>query len=123
MNDLKEKPDDPLQSWRTMRDAGIDAWSKAMVNAVNTDEYAKTAGTMLDAYLTASMPFRQMMEKIMERALEQVNMPTRADLINLAGRFTNMEMRLDDMDAKLDELMKTRTRSPRTTKAKKNTKR
>jgi hypothetical protein len=41
----------------------------------------------------------------MLRALEQLSMPSRADLISLAERFTNLEMRLDDMDAKLDELL------------------
>lgn len=119
----KEEPAaDPLQTWRTLRDAGMDAWAKAMVSAVNTEEYAKTTGTMLDTYLTASIPFRQMLEKVMEQALQQVNMPTRADLIDLAGRLTNIEMRLDDLDAKLDELATLQARPSPTEKATKSTK-
>lgn len=98
------KPFDPFEAWRGMRDAGMDAWAKAMVEAVNTDAYAKASGAMLDAYLTGSAPFREMLEKTMIRALEQLSMPTRADFVSLADRLTNIEMRLDDMDAKLDLL-------------------
>ena len=38
----------------------------------------------------------------MLRVLEQLSMPSRPDFIALAERITNIEMRLDDMDAKLD---------------------
>jgi putative protein kinase ArgK-like GTPase of G3E family len=33
-------------------------------------------------------------------------MPSRPDFIALAQRITNIEMRLDDMDAKLDQILK-----------------
>ena len=36
-------------------------------------------------------------------------MPTRTDLLTLAERVTNIEMRLDDMDAKLDQILKQTT--------------
>ncbi len=93
---------DPFDAWRGMRDASLDAWSKTMIEAVNTEAYAKSSGAMLDAWLTASIPFREMLEKTMVQALQQLSMPTRADIISLAERLTNIEMKLDDMDARLD---------------------
>ena len=72
----------------------------------NFDEYAKATGAVLDSYLTASSPFREMLEKSMLRVLEQLSMPSRPDFIALAQRITNIEMRLDDMDAKLDQILK-----------------
>ena len=42
----------------------------------------------------------------MLRVLEQLSMPSRPDFIALAQRITNIEMRLDDMDAKLDQILK-----------------
>lgn len=96
---------DPFEAWRGMRNASMDAWAKAMIQAVNSEEYAKASGAMLDAYLTASIPFREMLEKTMGQALQQVNMPTRADFISLAERLTQIEMRLDDLDAKVDEIV------------------
>lgn len=94
---------DPLEAWRNLRDESLDAWSKMMIQAVNTEEYAKGSGAMLDAYLTASIPFNEMLKKAMTQALQQANMPSRSDVINLAERLTQVEMRLDDLDAKLDE--------------------
>jgi hypothetical protein len=98
------KPFDPMDAFRDMRDTYLDAWAKSMVDAVNTDAYAKATGTMLDTYLSASSPFRETVEKAMLRALEQLSMPSRADFVGLADRVTNIEMRLDDMDAKLDRI-------------------
>jgi hypothetical protein len=91
--------DDP---WREMRDNVLDAWAKTMVESVNSEAYAKVTGTMLDAYLSASYPFREALEKTMLQALQQLSMPSRADFVSLAERLTNLELRLDDMDAKLD---------------------
>src|SRR5664279_5957937 len=99
----EDKSFDPFEAWRGMRNVGLEAWAKAMTEAVNSEEYAKTSGAMLDAYLTASIPLREMLEKAMTQALQQMNMPTRADFISLAERLTQVEMRLDDMDAKLDD--------------------
>ena len=84
----------------------MDAWAKAMVHAVNTDAYAKATGAILDAYLTASGPFREALEKTMTQALQQFSMPTREDFISLAERMTNIELRLDDLDAKLDSIVR-----------------
>ena len=98
------KPPDPMDAFRDMRDSYLDAWAKAMVETVNTDAYARTSGTILETYLSASSPFREAVEKAMLRVLEQLSMPSRADFVSLADRVTNIEMRLDDMDAKLDRI-------------------
>jgi len=98
------KMPDPFEQWRGMRDTYLDALAKAMVEGVNSDGYAKATGAMLDAYLTASIPFRDALEKAMVRALEQLSMPSRADFVGLADRLTNIEMRLDDLDAKSDRI-------------------
>ena len=95
------KPFDPLDPWRGVRDTYMDAWSKNMVEMVNTEAYAQATGAMLDTYLTVSTPFREALEKAMVKTLEQLSMPTRADVVSLAERMTNIEMRLDDLDAKL----------------------
>jgi polyhydroxyalkanoic acid synthase PhaR subunit len=108
-----DKPFDPLEAWRNMRDATLDAWSKAMIETVNTEAYASATGAMLDASLAASAPFREALEKSMVQTLQMLNLPTRADFESLAERMTNLEMRLDDIDAKLDGLI-----GPSRTKAK-----
>ncbi len=96
-----EKVIDPLEPWREVRDAYMNAWSKTMIEAVNSEAYAETTGTMLDTYLTATAPFKEAVEKAMTETLQHLSMPTRQDIVSIAERLTNLEMRLDDMDASL----------------------
>jgi hypothetical protein len=96
-------PFDPTGMFKSMRDTGMDAWSKIMIQVVSSDAYAQASSAMLDAWLTNSAPFRKAVETTMSQALTQLNMPTRADVTGIAERLTNIEMRLDDLAAKLDE--------------------
>src|ERR1700757_894202 len=79
--------------------------SKVMINAVNSEEYAQATGAMLNSTLMASAPFREALDKATAAALQQASMPSRQEVAALAGRFTNIEMRLDDMEAKLDRII------------------
>ncbi len=108
MTEAKEennKPFDAFESLRGMRDRYLDAMSKTMIEAVNTEGYAQATGAMLDYCLTASAPFRDTLEKSAVHALQQLSLPSRQEVAALAERFTNVEMRLDDLDAKLDRLL------------------
>lgn len=95
---------DPMEPWRAARDLYMDAWGKTMVDMVNSEAYAQATGAMLDSYMTVSAPFREAVEKAMLKTLEQMAMPSRADILSIAERMTNIEMRLDDLDAKLDDI-------------------
>ena len=99
------KPFDAFESIRGMRDAYLDAMSKTMIEAVNTEGYAQATGAMLNYCLTASAPLRDAQEKSMGLALQQLSLPSRQEVAALAERFTNVEMRLDDLDAKVDRLL------------------
>jgi hypothetical protein len=94
---------DPTGVFKSMRTSGMDAWSKMMIQLVNTEAYAQAIGTMLDAWLSSSVPFRKAIESAATRVLTDLNLPTRADVIRLAERLTNIEMRLDDLEAKLEQ--------------------
>jgi hypothetical protein len=87
-----------------MRDAYLDSMAKAMVEAVNTESYAAATGAMLNNSLAITAPYREAMEKSMLQMLQQLSLPSRQDIVALAERFANLEMRLDDMDAKLDRI-------------------
>ena len=108
---------DPTDAFREMRDGYMDAWAKTMVDAVNSEAYAKVSGMMLNTYLSNASPFREAVEKVMLQALQQFSMPSRADFVSLAERTVNIEMRLDDMDAKLDRIEKLLSGPPPRTRA------
>ena len=96
-------PFDPTGLFKGLRDANLDAWSKMMIQLVNTEAYAQATAVMLDAWLSGSGPFRKAVQASMAQALTSVNMPTRDDVTRLAERLTNIEVRLDNLEAKLDE--------------------
>jgi len=100
------KPFDPVESLREMRDNYLDSWAKVMIDVVNTDAYARASGTMLETCLSMSAPFRTAVEKAMLQTLQQLSMPSRNDFVSLAQRVTNVELKLDDLDAKLDRIEK-----------------
>jgi hypothetical protein len=107
MSDAQEKTPpapDPFEPFRAMRDAYLDAMAKTMVETVNTEAYAQATGTMLEGYLSAMAPFREALDKSMLRALQQLELPSRQDVAVLAERFTNVEMRLDDIEAELESI-------------------
>ncbi len=99
-------PFDPAGMLKDVRDMSMDSWSKMMVQLVNTDAYAEASGAMLDAWLSSSGPFRKVMEATVTKSLTNLNLPSRDEVTRLAERLTNIEMRLDDLDAKLGEFIR-----------------
>ena len=104
-NGQDAKPVDPFEALRGLRDSYLDSMSKVMINAVNSEEYAQASGTWLSGYLTLTAPAREALDKAMLQALEQFSLPSRQQVAVLAERLTNIEMRCDDMDAKLDQIL------------------
>jgi len=119
MSDKAEpfNPFDPTGMMKSMRDANMDSWSKMMIQFVNTEAYAKATGAFLDAWLTSSMPFRKALETAMTQVLTNLQMPTRADITSLAERLTHIEIRLDDLEAKLEESLRAGRKSSARPKA------
>jgi hypothetical protein len=99
-------PFDPTGMFKGMRDANMDAWSKMMIQLVNTEAYAKATATTLDSWLSTSTPFYKALEAALTQIVTDLQLPSRADVIRLAERLTNIEMKLDDLDAMLDELQR-----------------
>jgi hypothetical protein len=97
---------DPTGMFKSMRDAGLESWSKTMAALVHSDAYAGASAAMLDALLSSSAPFRKSLETVMAQTLANLSLPSRDEVARLAERLTNLELRLDDMDAKLDVLVK-----------------
>lgn len=98
------KQPDPTEQFREMRDAYLAIWSKSLIETVNSESYAKASGAALNGLLAVAAPLKEPTEQMMLKTLQQLNMPTSADFAVLAGRFTNIELLLDNLDAKLDRI-------------------
>jgi hypothetical protein len=101
----KFNPFDPLGVMKSMRDDQMSHWAKMMVELVNSDAYAEANGAMLDTWLSSSGPMRKALENAMQQSLANLGLPSREEVARIAERMTNIEMRLDDMEAKCDEIL------------------
>lgn len=95
---------DPWDAYRQMRDTYLKSVAPMMAAMVNTEEYAKAAGALLSLYLGTMSPVRIWMERVMPHVLAFSGMPSRLEVLSLAGRMTNIEMQLDDIAAALGEI-------------------
>lgn len=104
MSQPEAKPNvfDPLGVMKGLRDASLEQWSKVMGDLVQSEQYARATGEMLDAYVSAAAPFRDALQGAIAKSLAEWNLPSREDVTRIAERMTNIELRLDDMEAKLD---------------------
>ena len=98
MSDNSEStpPYDPLSMMKEVRDENMQRWAKMMTDLVNTDAYSAASAEML----------KETLETSMTQAFKNMNLVTGDDFMRLADRLTNIEMRLDDMEAKLDESLR-----------------
>ncbi len=102
----EQKPEfDPFAPWRQLRDISIESWAKVMAETVGTEAFAESLGKSLNAYLETSAPMQKFVEQYMEAYLRRMNMPSRDEVLSIAERLTNLELRLDDLDAKADQIL------------------
>jgi len=96
----------PIEKMRELRDAYLETWSKYLIETVNSESYAKASGAALNSYLNVAAPLKEPTEQALLHTLEQLHIPTSVDFAGLAERITNIEMQLDNADAKLDRIEK-----------------
>jgi polyhydroxyalkanoate synthesis regulator phasin len=96
---------DPFAQMFQFYDAFAKSWAGVMSEAVASKSFAESMGRQMESGLDAMALLRRQMGDFMEQYLQQMSLPTRKEVINLAERVTNLEMALDDIDAKLDEVL------------------
>lgn len=89
---------DPFGFWKMYRETTLEAWSKYMIDTVNSEDYAKFTGVLLDQTLSVTQPVQDAVQKSMTSSLAYLNMPTRDEVLSVAERMINVEKRLDDLD-------------------------
>lgn len=107
MSDEKpEKPDiDPFAQMIQFYDSMSKSWASAMSDAVASKSFAESMSEQMEGNLEAMSLIRRQFADYMEQYLQQMNLPTRREVINLSERITKLEMTLDDLDAKLDKIL------------------
>lgn len=96
---------DAAESLKKMQGIWLDGWAKMLGEGVQTPEYGKMMGQWMESWVSTGGSARQQIEQITEQYLEQMSLPSRKELTSVAKRITNLEMKLDDMDAKVDQIL------------------
>ena len=106
MSDKPEKPEgDPFSQMVQFYDDWTKTWAGAASEMTSSKSFADSMAQQLESTLSTTQLMRRQMNDLMEQSLQQMNMPTRKEILGMAERMTNIEMRLDDMEAKLDEVL------------------
>jgi len=93
------------ESLKKMQGIWLDGWSKMLGEGVQTPEYGKMMGQWMETWMSTGGSVRQQLEQTTEHYLEQMSLPSRKELSSVAKRITNLEMKLDDLDAKMDQVV------------------
>jgi len=101
----EQKTDDPFSQMLHFYDEWTKNWAGAMSQMVSSKPVADSMAQQMEANLSAMGLMRRQMNEMMAQTLQQMNMPSRQELLSLSERITQIEMHLDDLDAKMDEAL------------------
>ena len=101
-----EQPEaDPFAQMIHFYDTWAKSWADVMSQTVASKGFAESMGRQLEGSLDALTLVRRQVSELMEQYLRQMNLPTRKEVISMAERLTKIEMAMDDLDAKLDDVL------------------
>src|SRR6185503_17325205 len=81
--------------WKTFLDQWIEAWSRALGQAMGTEAFAKNLGQYLDQWLAAYGPMKEASAQAGEQMLQNLGLPSRAQVTGVAKQIVELEERLE----------------------------
>jgi hypothetical protein len=96
---------DPFSQMFQFYDNFQKSWAGVVSETVSSKGFAESMGQQLESSLDTMTLFRRQFGDMMEQYLQQMSLPTRNEIISLGKRLAQLEMSLDDVDAKLDQVL------------------
>ncbi len=90
---------DPFAMWKSFYDKAESNWSELINESMQKEAFSEWMGHSLNLYLQ----YQDLVQKSTENYLKQVNMPTRAEVSNLASLMINLEEKIDQLDQKVED--------------------
>jgi polyhydroxyalkanoic acid synthase PhaR subunit len=87
-----------MTQWKQFLDQSIEAWSKALSQAMSTDGFAQMMGKTLDQWLVAQAPTKKAAEQSVEATLQALNLPSRSQVAGVAKQIIELEERLERLE-------------------------
>ena len=101
----KKSAADPFGNMMQFYDNWSKTWANSMSETVANPRFAETMSQQMAGSLEFWSVVRQQVGDAMEQYLQQLSLPTQQEVVSLAERMTTIEIRLDDVEAKLDQIL------------------
>ena len=95
----------PLEVWLEATSRALEAAGQAAEQVVASEAFSSVVARAAKSALEIVTPLRRSVNQLAEAASEWTNVPTRAQVVELARRINRLELILDDLDVKTDELL------------------
>src|SRR3989442_4316261 len=86
---------DIANQWKQFLDHSIEAWSRMLGQAMNTDGFAQLLGRYLDQWLVTTAPIKKAADQQIEAALQTLNMASRTQLTAVGRQIVEPEERVE----------------------------
>ncbi len=96
---------DPFVNMVEFYDNWTKSWANSMSETFTNERFAKTMAEQMEGSMEFMGLIRKQVSDAMTQYLQGINLPTRNEVIDLAERLNRIEMILDDLDAKTDEIL------------------
>ena len=96
---------DALARWKRFTDEVVEASSKALEEAMETEAFAAAVGKSLDQYLNTMGPLRKSLQSGSEEYLRTMNVPSRQQVTSLAAQVVAVDARLEAMQELIEALV------------------
>jgi ABC-type transporter Mla subunit MlaD len=106
MRDENTERIDPIGMVRNVTDSLLRSASSFVDEVVASEGFSQTLARGMQAVVTTTASARARVNTLGEFASEWLNIPTRRQLIEVARRLNHLELALDDVDAKADQVLK-----------------
>lgn len=89
---------DPLTMWKDIYEKTEATWSEAIQDSMKKEPFSEGMGQTLNNHLQ----YQELISKMTETYLKQVNMPTRGEIASIASLVINLEAKIDDLQDKIE---------------------
>jgi polyhydroxyalkanoic acid synthase PhaR subunit len=90
---------DPFEIWKKVYDQTESYWSKVLDENLATEDFSIGLGKILDM----NLQYKKLVNDSTSAYLEQMNMPSKDDLAKLASLIINVETKVEQMEAVVEE--------------------
>ncbi|MCM2674221.1 polyhydroxyalkanoic acid synthase subunit PhaR [Alkalicoccobacillus plakortidis] len=102
-----QKSFDPFTLWKDVYQQSESYWGNVLDEKMKEDQFSEWMGKTLEMNLL----YKKAQDEITNKYLEQVNVPTRSDLANIASLVVNVESKVDHLEDLVEETDLTQMKS------------